>query len=110
MKLPNGINVAIPTEKVEQYLLSDIHAVGRAKARFFRGVGYGQEDPSVLKADLASIARNEQVPEVIQTRHGTKYILDGRVKTPSGSSVRIRTVWIVEPGSDRPRLVTAYPA
>ena len=110
MKLSNGINAAIPTEKVKQYLLSDVHAVGRAKAKFFRGFGYGQEDPSVLKADLASIARNEQVSEAIETRHGTKYILDGRVKTPSGSSVRIRTVWIVESGSDRPRLVTAYPA
>ena len=110
MKLPNGKNAAIPTEKVEQYLLSDVHAVGRAKARFFRGVGYRQEDPSVLEADLASIARNEQVFEVMQTHHGTKYVVDGRVKTPSGSSVRIRTVWIVEPGSARPRLVTAYPA
>ena len=81
MKLPNGINAAIPTEKVEQYLLSDVHAVGRAKSRFFRGVGYRHEDPSVLEADLAFIARNEQVSEVIQTRHGTKYVMDGRVNT-----------------------------
>ena len=52
MKLRNGKNAAIPTGKVEQYLLSDVHAVGRAKAIFFRGVGHRQEDPSVLEADL----------------------------------------------------------
>ena len=110
MKLPNGENAVIPTRKVEQYLLSEVHAVGRTKARFFQSLGYQRKDPSVLAADLASIARNEQVSGVTQSRHGTKYVLDGHVTTPSGSSVRIRTIWIVETSRGRPRLVTAYPA
>ena len=110
MKLPDGENALVPLQKVEQYLLSEVHAIGRTKARFFQSVGYQPEEASVLAADLASIARNEQVFDNAETRHGTKYVVDGDLKTPSSSSVRIRTVWIVEPGSGRPRLVTAYPA
>ena len=110
MKLPNGDNALIPMRKVRQYLLSDVHTVGRTKSRFFRGVGYQPEEPSVLAADLASIAGNEQVSEFAHTHHGAKYVVDGNVITPSGRDVRIRTVWIVEPSSDKPRLVTAYPA
>ncbi len=74
MKLPNGENALIPIRKVKHYLLSDAHTIGRAKARFFQSVGYQQENPSVLAADLASIARKEQVYDVVQTRHGAKYV------------------------------------
>ena len=109
MKLPDGENALVPIRKVEKYLLSEAHAIGRTKARFFQSVGYQPEEASVLAADLASIARNEQVFDIVETRHGTKYVVDGDLKTPSGSSVRIRTVWIVEARPDRPRLVTAYP-
>jgi hypothetical protein len=41
--------------------------------------------------------------------HGQKYIVDGMVLTPMGQDVIVRTVWIVDKGENRPRLVTAYP-
>ena len=110
MKLPNGANVLIPMPKVTQYLLSSAHTVGRTKARFFQSVGYQRANPSVLAAGLRTIARMGEVSDIVQTRHGTKYIVNGDLLTPSGSVVRIRTVWIVEAGSEKPRLVTAYPA
>lgn len=34
----------------------------------------------------------------------------GTIVAPDGRQAVIRTVWIVEPGVDRPRFVTAYPA
>lgn len=110
MKLPNGEVALIPMSKIERYLLSGTHTVGRTKSRFFRSVGYRLANPSDLAAGLRSIARTGQVSDVVQTRHGVKYVVDGDLLTPSDSGVRIRTVWIVETGSDRPRLVTAYPA
>lgn len=110
MKLPNGENALIPMSKIERYLLSGTHTVGRTKARFFQSVGYQRANPSVLASDLRSIARTGQVSDVVRTRHGAKYVVDGDLLTPSGSGLRIRTVWIVEAGSNRPRLVTAYPA
>jgi hypothetical protein len=41
--------------------------------------------------------------------HGLKYILDGRIGTPSGKTPVVRSVWIVDAGREAPRLVTAYP-
>ena len=110
MNLPNGEAAVIAAAKITDYLLSESHAVGRAKARFFREVGYDPENPSLLMADLSAVARNEAVTEVVETDYGSKYILDGAVTTPSGSVVRLRTVWIVDAGQTIPRFVTAYPA
>jgi len=41
---------------------------------------------------------------------GIKYVLDGAVVAPHGDTLRLRTVWIVEPTVGYPRFVTAYPA
>ena len=110
MKLPNGRSAVIPIAKITGYLLSESHAVGRAKARFFLGVGYRIEEPEALENDLASIAANEQVSDVVETGHGTKYIVNSVAKTPSGADIRLRTVWIIETGEETPRFVTAYPS
>ncbi|MEM1041982.1 MAG: DUF6883 domain-containing protein [Bacteroidota bacterium] len=45
-----------------------------------------------------------------ESPHGMKYVVDGDLPTPSGHSVRVRTVWIVDPTDPRPRLITAYSA
>ncbi len=29
--------------------------------------------------------------------------------TPRGTIINLRTIWLMEPGNDRPRFVTAYP-
>jgi hypothetical protein len=55
------------------------------------------------------VAQTGEISESIVTRHGTKYVVDGLLATPSGRSVAVRTVWIIEDASLPPRLVTAYP-
>jgi len=42
MRLPNGTNAYVPREKLVEYLLSETHAVGKSKARFFRGFGFDE--------------------------------------------------------------------
>jgi hypothetical protein len=39
-----------------------------------------------------------------------KYVVAGRVETPSGKRPLVRTIWIVDRGDVVPRLVTAYPS
>jgi hypothetical protein len=56
------------------------------------------------------IVRAEEVTEEVYTAYGVKYVVEGRLTTPKGITVPIRTVWVVESGNDRPRFVTAYPA
>jgi hypothetical protein len=47
-------------------------------------------------------------PEKVRD-YGQKYIVDGALVAPTGQLPLIRTVWVVDTGTDRPRLVTAYP-
>jgi hypothetical protein len=47
------------------------------------------------------------VVKSMETTHGHKYILDGRIEAPGGKTAQVRTVWIVDRGLARPRLITA---
>jgi hypothetical protein len=58
---------------------------------------------------LLRVAAEGIVAQVVESAHGSKYIVDGPLRTPNNKTVLVRTVWIREPGRDRPRLVTAYP-
>jgi hypothetical protein len=91
-------------------LLSETHAVGKSKAKFFRAFGFDETNVAALEQGLLSIAQVEAPVEVVQSPYGTKYIIDGFLETPSGTSVKVRTVWVVEARGARPCFVTAYPA
>ena len=109
MLLPNRERAYVPAEKLRGYLLSESHAVGRAKARFFLAHGYTATAPDQFAEDLLRLARDSEIEREVASSHGTKYVISGTLKTPTGTTVAVRTVWIVEPDDDRPRLVTAYP-
>lgn len=109
MRLPNAGRAQVDRDKLEHYLVSQSHPIGRSKARFFRGVGFDESNLAILQQALIGIASAEEIVETIASAYGTKYIVDGSITTPSGDQVRLRTVWIIEQGRDRPRFVTAYP-
>lgn len=110
MRLPNAEAARIEADKLEGYLLSETHPVGRFKAKFFRGVGFDESSVDVLLRGLLAVAMSEEVIETLSSVHGVKYVVDGVITAPSGARVKLRTVWIIDPGEDRPRFVTAYPA
>ena len=83
--------------------------MGRGKARYFRALGYSENNIVQLKDALVAIANTSEVTAVISTPYGTKYVADGDLVTPTGIRARICTVWIVETGENIPRFVTAYP-
>lgn len=110
MKLPNRENAYIPSGKLGGYLLSKTHVVGRWKAKFFGGLGFDDTNVDLLKERLIAVAHSQDVKEVVPSRYGTKYVIEGLLETPGRGLVAVRTVWIVEEGHDRPRFITAYPA
>jgi hypothetical protein len=110
IQLPNRLQAYVPSHKLHAYLLSETHAVGKAKATFFRALGFNEANAHLLEHELLSLAHSAPVQEVIPSPHGVKYVLEGVVETPSGTAPRIRTIWILETGEENPRLVTAYPA
>ena len=109
MEFPNREKAYIPISKLRDYLLSETHLVGKAKARFWRAVGLDKTNMDVLRQSLIDIARHGEVREVTTSPYGTKYMVEGSIQTPLGKAVRVRTVWIIDRGQDRPRFVTAYP-
>ncbi len=111
MKLSNSHLAIVEGRKVAEYLLNASHPDNGGKARFFQALGYSAADVTQLAAALRKIAVAGETVDRIDSRHGTKYVVDGRLQSRVEESKNraIRTVWIVESGDDVPRLVTAYP-
>jgi len=108
-KLPNHDAAGVDRRKVTGYLLSRTHAVGRAKAEFFEPLGFQQSHPELLEVELKRIARDENVVATEDTGFGTRYIVPGHLTGPVAAA-HIVTVWIIDHGSELPRLVTVWPA
>ena len=109
MRLPNGDKAVVEEKKVREYLLSGSHPVGRFKARFFAGIGFGSERWQELVAALVNIAATGQAELVAENERGRKYRVFGTIPGPGGRNVGVVSVWVVGPEGDRPRLVTVYP-
>jgi len=73
LSLTNRENAFIQPEKLIDYLLSENHPVGKSKAKFFRELGFNEENVTFLEQELSKIVRNQDVTEVITTEHG-KYL------------------------------------
>jgi|SRR3989344_9171935 len=110
MKLPSSEQAVVPEKKLTGYILSETHAVGRFKAKFFRQLGFNETNVDSLRKEIINLAQTQEVKGVETSIYGTKYIVEGTIMTPIGKSVKIRTVWIVEKGKDQPIFVTVYPA
>jgi uncharacterized protein DUF6883 len=110
MRLRHAELAEVNPTKIGEYLLSETHPVGRSKARFFREAGFDESTIDLLSRGLFQIARTQEVVETSATVHGLKYVLEGELEAPTGRRLRLRTIWIVDQGQDRPRFVTAYPA
>lgn len=109
MELPNKLRAYVSVSKITEYLISETHAVGKSKAKFFRSFGFNETNTSQFEKALVDIPQTETVVEITETIYGKKYVVDGQLKTPGGDMIHLRTVWIIETGDDIPRLVTAHP-
>ncbi len=110
MKLPNAHLALVAKEKIEDYLLNAAHPDNGGKARFFESLGFRSDDWKALARALRNLALAGEVTESLDTAHGRKYILEAAIETPCGKQPAVRTIWIIDRGRNRPRLVTAYPA
>jgi hypothetical protein len=109
MKLPLAEYTFVDQSKIVDYLLSPAHPDGQTKARFFIGLGFDPDHWQKLAAALREVGTSNEVSASVQSVYGTRYVVDGVLDTPSNRAVRVRTVWIFEPGNIGPRLITAYP-
>jgi hypothetical protein len=83
MNLPHADNAHIAENKIKDYLLNLKHSGGgENKARFFRNFGFILKNSSEFEIALLEIARNNQVSRIVPTLFGTKYIIEGILRTP----------------------------
>ena len=109
MRLPHADRAEIDAAKLKDYLLSTSHPLGRFKAAFFLSLGYEAEHWQRLAADLREQHLALEVTPVPAAPHGTKFVIRGSLRGPSGRDVQLVSVWILPEGADAPRFVTAYP-
>jgi hypothetical protein len=109
MTVPNADHAIIASEKLTGYLLNVSHKRGGPKARMLLSVGYRSDNPQSLESDLRVQHLSLDVTRTHRNAYGVVYEIEGPINTPSGKSVRFRSVWQVDTGTDVPRFITMYP-
>ena len=73
MLIPNADRAVIESAKLQDYLLSRSHPVGRFQAAFFQTLGYSSEDWRQFEADLRSQHLPKEATTVEAAPYGQKY-------------------------------------
>jgi hypothetical protein len=100
----------VDLRKINDYLLSLTHPEGRSKARFFISHGFTTGEPELLVAALLRHAREGKVRLSRRNVFGNIHTVRGSLLTPDGRGPIVESVWIIEFGTEFPRLITAYPS
>jgi hypothetical protein len=85
MKLPNAHLAIVEEEKITEYLLNSAHPDNGGKAAFFHRLGFHGGDWATFAGALRGLADTGEVTKNVESVHGPKYIVDGRLDTRAGS-------------------------
>ena len=108
MKLPNAENAFIDLAKLRDYSLNPEHESGGRKARVFQSaLGLTMADAGWLRDELLRIAREHDAFAGGPSPFGLKFVIDAELTHDQRKAI-VRTAWIIENGTDFPRLVTCY--
>jgi hypothetical protein len=99
MLIPNAENAVVDIRKLRDYCLNSEHDDGKHKARLFSSI-------LGMTADNAEELRQVRLGR--QDEFGQRYTLDFTIEWQNRSAT-LRSGWIIEHGSEIPRLTTCYP-
>jgi hypothetical protein len=98
----------VEIEKLRNYSLNPNHPVGKHKARVFRAVlGITLKDANWLRERALEIALSDDARLGAASVFGNKYVIDSVLEN-NGMSAIVRFSWIIEFGTDFPRLTSCY--
>ncbi|AFY43108.1 DUF6883 domain-containing protein [Nostoc sp. PCC 7107] len=107
--LPNSENAVVDIRKLREYCLNPEHSKGKDKARLFSSMlGITADNAEELRQVILTAARIYEVSLNRCDQYGQRYTLDFPL-TSKDRTATIRTGWIIEDGSDIPRLTSCYP-
>lgn len=106
--IKNGKYV-IDRVKFSDYILNMEHAIGKHKAiQFEKILGYNQGNTDLLIKEIQSnLDKGKFILKEI-TEYGTTFSIDMAIKGVNGNITNVRTGWILDKGSETPRLVTSF--
>ncbi|NIR49292.1 hypothetical protein GWO43_12400 [candidate division KSB1 bacterium] len=106
MKLPNADRAVVDIRKLRDYCLNPIHDEGKHKARLFeRALGMTANDSEKLREILLTKIKTGDAQLGRRDEYGQRYTVDFILEW-QGKQAKIRSGWIVEHGSDIPRLTS----
>jgi hypothetical protein len=84
VRLPNVENAFVEDVKLSGYLLAFDHPEGAGKAEFFHRAGFTVTNLTAFADALIHHASANAVCDIVQTIHGTKYVVEGARTAPAG--------------------------
>lgn len=107
--IPNAENAVVDIRKLRDYCLNPEHDEGKHKARLFLSIlGMTAEDAEDLRSILLEVVKTHEAKLGRRDEFGQRYTLDFIIEGQDRSAT-IRSGWIIEEGSNIPRLTTCYP-
>ena len=85
MKLPHAQRAVVAPAKIQDYLLSTSHPVGRFKEPFFANLGYTVANWQILEQDLLALVGSGEAEPGRESPYGQKYEIHGTLNGPSGN-------------------------
>jgi hypothetical protein len=109
MTIPNAERAVVDIRKLRDYCLNPMHDEGKHKARLFAvALGMTANDAEDLRDVLLQVVKTHEAKLGRHDAYGQRYLVDFMLEW-RGKRAMIRSGWIVEHGSDTPRLTTCYP-
>ena len=108
MKLPNPHRAVVEIEKLRDYILNPNHPFGKHKARVFRSaLLLTMQDAAWLRERALEIALTGNAVPGLPSVFGHKYVIEAVINR-QGMSALVKFCWIIEFGTDFPRLTSCY--
>lgn len=108
MRLPNAEHAVVEVAKLRDYSLNSRHEAGKHKARVFKSaLGLSADDAEWLRSEILAAAKTGEAVGRPDSPFGINFVLDIEVEREGRRAV-VRTAWIVEFGTDFPRLTSCY--
>lgn len=109
MLIPNAKNAVVDIRKLRDYCLNLEHDDGKHKARLFSSIlGMTADDAEELRQILLEVVKTHEARLGRQDEFGQRYTLDFTIEWQNRNAT-LRSGWIVERGSQIPKLTTCYP-
>jgi hypothetical protein len=107
-RLPHGDAALIDFRKLTDYVLNPQHRLGAHKARVFRAaLGLTADNAGELDVALRRAAAQGEAILDREDAYGAHYHIDFSMAYDGRESV-VRSLWIIRPDEDAPRLVSAF--